>query len=196
MSQEDFLKKIVIFASGTGSNAGAIMEYFKDRPEVQITCVFTNNSKAGVLKIAENHRVSTFCFNRSDFYESERVMEKVRELTPDLIVLAGFMWKIPENFIDAFLDKIINLHPSLLPKYGGKGMYGHHVHKAVLKNKEQETGISIHFVNEFYDEGRLIAQYKINLTPEDNLDSVQQKIKKLEHKHLPEVIDNLLFPKE
>lgn len=194
MSQEDFLKKMVIFASGTGSNAGAIMEYFKDRPEVHIDCVFTNNSKAGVLNIAENHGVSTFYFDRSDFYESESVLKKIRELAPDLIVLAGFMWKIPENFIAAFPNKIINLHPSLLPKYGGKGMYGHHVHKAVLKNKEQETGISIHYVNEFYDEGRLIAQYKFDLSPEDNLDSVQQKIKKLEHKHLPEVIDNLLFP--
>lgn len=182
----------MIFASGTGSNAAAILSYFKGRADVKVTRILSNNPKAGVLQIAKDYGVSTYCFDRKEFYQTEEVLQKVKENKPDLIVLAGFMWKVPENFITAFPDKIINLHPSLLPKYGGKGMYGDRVHKAVLKNKESQTGISIHFVNAFYDEGKLIAQYPFDLTPDDNLESVLQQIKKLEHTHLPQVIDQLL----
>jgi|SRR5699024_4497030 len=189
------MKNIIILASGTGSNAEAILNYFEDNSEVNISHILSNNPKAKVLKMAEKKNVQNFSFDRNDFYNSDKILDFFKKNNPDLIILAGFLWIIPEKIIQNFPDKIINIHPSLLPKYGGKGMYGNFVHQAVLENKEKETGITIHYVNEKYDDGEIIASFKTNLETEDNLEEVLKKIRKLEHTNYPKVIENLLFPK-
>lgn len=189
------MHSLIIFASGTGSNAKKIIEYFEDNDQVEIVGVFSNNNQAPVLKMAENKDIKTFSFDRNSFYKSDDVLHILKEINPDLIILAGFMWIVPERMIDSFPNKIINIHPSLLPKYGGKGMYGNRVHKAVLANRESETGISIHYVNKYYDEGKLIAQFKINLSPDDDLEKVVEKIHKLEHANYAKVIEQLLLSK-
>lgn len=181
-------------ASGQGSNAKAIIDYFRDHPQVKITHLLSNNKQAGALKMAEEKGISSKYFSRKELYDSAVILDFLQEIKPDLIVLAGFMWKIPSDIVRAFPNKIINIHPALLPNYGGKGMYGHHVHNAVLGNKETETGISIHFVNEFYDEGQLIDQFKIDISPDENLHTLTARIKSLEHKKYPELIEKLLFP--
>jgi len=185
-------KKIVIFASGTGSNAKKIMQYFSERSDITVVYVLSNNSGASVLDAASEMNVPSDSFTRQDLYESDRILGLLKKIGPDLLVLAGFLWKIPAEIIAAFPNKIVNIHPALLPKYGGKGMYGHHVHRAVLANKEKQSGITIHYVNEQYDEGQTIAQFKTGVSVADNIDSLVQKIKKLEHKHFAKVIDNLL----
>lgn len=187
-------KKIIIFASGTGTNARAILQYFKNSPRVQITHILSNNPGAGVLEIAKEHGVATRTFNRKEFYQSGDILRFLQTAGPDFIILAGFLWIIPKDIITAFPDKIINIHPSLLPRYGGKGMYGDHVHRSVLRNGEKETGISIHYVNPHYDEGQIIAQFKIPLDAKDDLTAVKEKIHRLEHTHYPQVIHTLLFP--
>lgn len=188
-------KRIVIFASGTGSNAQAIINHFTDRQDVEVSHVLSNNLDAGVLEMAEQKGVPTYSFTRNELYKSKEVLEFLKSIDPDLLVLAGFMWIIPENIIKAFPNKIINIHPSLLPKYGGKGMFGDHVHRAVLANAEAESGISIHYVNEHYDEGELIAQYKVSIDTGEREETLVEKIKTLEHSNYPKVIDQLLFPK-
>lgn len=187
------LKNLIIFASGKGSNAEKIIDYFADRKDVEISGVFSNNPQAEVLKMAKAKGIPTRHFNRQEFYKTEKVLKNLNEIQPDLIVLAGFMWIVPQDMIDTFPDKIINIHPALLPKYGGKGMYGDHVHRAVLANREKETGISIHYIDEHYDEGELIAQYKTTLSPEDSLETIVSKVRKLEHDNYARVIDNILF---
>ena len=185
------MKKILLFASGTGSNVENIIQYFKNNPDVKIAGVFSNNSNAIVLDKAKNHNVPTLIFNREQLTDGF-VFDKIAELKPDLIVLAGFLWKMPEAIVKAYPNKIINIHPALLPKYGGKGMYGIKVHQTVLENKEKETGITIHYVNEHYDEGEFIFQQKVAIedckTPED----VANKIHELEHKYFPKIIEKLL----
>lgn len=185
------MKKIVLFASGGGSNAEKIMQYFGQKSEYEVSGVFTNNPNAGVIEKAGEHKVPVFVFNKEEL-NSDVVLKKVQEINPDLIVLAGFLWKFPSNIIAAFPHKVINIHPALLPKYGGKGMYGIHVHTAVLQNKEKESGITIHFVDDNYDEGNIIFQKAILveecLTPED----VALKVLSLEHEHFPKVIEELL----
>ena len=187
------MKKILLFASGTGSNVENIIQYFKNNPDVKIAGVFSNNSNAIVLDKAKNHNVPTLIFNREQLTDGF-VFDKIAELKPDLIVLAGFLWKMPEEIVKAYPNKIINIHPALLPKYGGKGMYGIKVHQTVLENKEKETGITIHYVNEHYDEGEFIFQQKVAIedckTPED----VANKIHELEHKHFPIIIEKILNP--
>ncbi len=187
------MKKILLFASGTGSNVENIIQYFKNNPYVKIAGVFSNNSNAIVLDKAKSHNVSTLIFNREQLTDGF-VFDKIVELKPDLIVLAGFLWKMPEEIVKAYPNKIINIHPALLPKYGGKGMYGIKVHQTVLENKEKETGITIHYVNEDYDEGEFIFQQKVAIedckTPED----VANKIHELEHKHFPIIIEKILNP--
>ncbi|HLS29594.1 MAG TPA: phosphoribosylglycinamide formyltransferase [Flavobacteriaceae bacterium] len=187
------MKNIIILASGTGSNAAAIIDYFKDNEEVQVSHVLSNNPKARVLQMAGEKNVENMAFGRKELYKTDEILHFLKKNNPDLIVLAGFLWIIPEKIVRAFPNKIVNIHPALLPKYGGKGMYGEKVHLAVLANQEKETGISIHYVNEFYDEGRLIAQFKTPIAPEDDLKSILAKIKKLEHQYYPKVIDQLLF---
>lgn len=185
------MKKILLFASGTGSNVENIIQYFENRHDISIAGVFTNNPNANVLDKAKKNNVPTLIFNREQLTEGF-VLNKISELKPDLIVLAGFLWKMPEEIVVAYPNKIINIHPALLPKYGGKGMYGMKVHQTVLDNKEKETGITIHYVNEHYDEGEFIFQQKISIddcsTPED----IAMKIHQLEHQHFPETIEKLL----
>ena len=185
------MKKILLFASGAGSNVENIIQYFKNNPDVKIAGVFSNNSNAIVLDKAKNHNVPTLIFNREQLTDGF-VFDKIAELKPDLIVLAGFLWKMPEEIVKAYPNKIINIHPALLPKYGGKGMYGIKVHQTVLENKEKETGITIHYVNEHYDEGEFIFQQKVNIEDCTSADEIICKIHELEHKHFPEIIERLL----
>jgi phosphoribosylglycinamide formyltransferase-1 len=185
-------KRIAIFASGSGSNAQKIMEHFKRNSEAEVVLVLTNNPQAYVLQRADNFEVPSHIFTRSELYDTDVIIKLLKNLQVDLIVLAGFLWLIPVSLLKAFPNKIINLHPSLLPKYGGAGMYGDHVHKAVLTNKEDESGITIHFVNEAFDEGEIIHQSKFKIEPGDNLEMIKFKGQQLEHQHFPRVVENLL----
>ncbi len=185
------MKKIVVFASGSGTNAENIIQYFVKKQTGSVVAVFTNNPNAGVIERAKKYGVPTEIFFKEDLIEGE-VLQKLNLIKPDWIVLAGFLLKFPENIIKAYPNKIINIHPALLPKYGGKGMYGMHIHKAIVENKEKETGITIHFVNENYDEGAIIFQQKVLLTEEDTAEDVASKIHELEQKYFPEVILGLL----
>ena len=185
------MKKILLFASGTGSNVENIIQYFEKTPDVIVVGVFTNNPTAKVLDKAHTHNIPTLIFNKTELSEGF-VLDKISELKPDLIVLAGFLWKFPEHIIAQYPNKIINIHPALLPKYGGKGMYGMKVHQTVLVNKEKETGITIHFVNEHYDEGEFIFQQKVNIDNCASAEEIATKVHELEHKHFPEVIEKLI----
>ncbi len=154
------MKRIVILASGSGTNAENIIKYFKNSNLISVVQVLSNKNDAKVLDRAKRLKVNNCCFNRDTFYNSDEVLNMLKE-NADYIILAGFLWKIPSSIIEAFPNKIINIHPALLPKYGGKGMYGMHVHNAVVQNKEKESGITIHYVNENYDEGAIIFTKKI-----------------------------------
>ncbi|RRO15298.1 phosphoribosylglycinamide formyltransferase [Flavobacteriaceae bacterium 14752] len=184
-------KTLVIFASGNGSNALNIIQYFKTNSRVEVKAVFCNNPNAKVLDKAKKEKVDTFVFDKTKLYNGD-VLNKLEDLSPDLIILAGFLLKIPESIIKAYDRKIINVHPSLLPKYGGKGMYGDHVHRAVLQNRESESGISIHYVNAIYDDGQIIAQFKTPLEVNDDINALKAKIKALEQQHFPETIAKVL----
>ena len=185
--------KILIFASGSGTNAEQIIRHFLPNPSVEVLGVYSNNPSAAVLERAKQLGVSTRVFNREQLNNSEDLLKDLQAQSPDLIVLAGFLWKVPSHIIDAFPNKIINIHPSLLPKYGGKGMYGHHVHQAVINAKETESGISIHYVNNQYDQGAIIFQVKTSIDPDDSPKSLAQKIQKLEHRYFSKEIENLLL---
>ena len=185
------VKKIVIFASGSGTNAENIMEYFADNKLVKIDSLWSNNPNAYALKRAETRNIETFVFSKEELYCSGELMEKFKKRGIDLIVLAGFLWLIPDYLIRNF--NIINIHPALLPKYGGKGMYGMNIHKAVVNNKETETGISIHYVNEKYDEGQIIFQAKCEVLETDTPEDVAKKVHSLEYKYFPRIIENMLL---
>lgn len=185
-------KRIAIFASGSGSNAQKIMEHFKRSSEAEVVLILTNNPQAYVLQRADNFEVPSHIFTRHEFYQTDDVIKLLKNLQVDLIVLAGFLWLVPIPLLKAFPNRIINLHPALLPKYGGAGMYGDHVHKAILANKEEESGITIHFVNEEFDEGEIIHQSKFRIDPDDTLEMVKFKGQQLEHQHFPRVVENLL----
>jgi phosphoribosylglycinamide formyltransferase-1 len=185
-------KRIAIFASGSGSNAQKIMEHFKRNAEAEVVLVLTNNPQAYVLQRSDNFEIPSHIFTRSEFYETDEVIKLLKNLQVDLIVLAGFLWLVPISLLKAFPNKIINLHPALLPKYGGKGMYGDHVHKAILAAQEEESGITIHFVSENFDEGEIIHQSRFKIDPDDNLEVVKFKGQQLEHQHFPRVIESLL----
>ncbi|NRA93899.1 MAG: phosphoribosylglycinamide formyltransferase [Psychroserpens sp.] len=186
------MKRIVIFASGSGSNAENIIRFFQNREQASVIQVLTNNPHAKVLERAKNLKVSALSFNRIAFTKTDDVLNILRASQPDLIVLAGFLWKFPEPILKEFPDKVINIHPALLPKYGGKGMYGMHVHDAVVANKETETGITIHYVNENYDEGAIIFQTSCPVEPTDTAKDVANKIHKLEMEHFPKVVEQLI----
>lgn len=188
------MKKIVLFASGNGSNAENIILHFKNIEQIKVIAVFSNNPEAKVLDRAKSQLVATFIFNKLELLEGQ-VLEKLQQLQPDLIVLAGFLLKFPEAIINAFPNKVINVHPALLPKYGGKGMYGMHVHQAVLANKEKETGITIHYVNEHYDDGELIFQKAVSIESCTTAEEIAAKIHELEMDYFPQVIENLLIKK-
>jgi len=185
------MKQIVIFASGSGSNAEKIVLHFNKKSLANVVGIFTNNPNAKVLDRAKNLNVPTEIFNRQELNEG-KVLEKLNQIQPDLIVLAGFLWKFPESIIKEYPNKVINIHPALLPSYGGKGMYGMNVHQAVLDNKEKETGITIHYVNEYYDEGGIIFQQSVNIEDCNSADEIAEKIHVLEHQYFPEVIERLL----
>ena len=187
------MKRIIIFASGTGTNAENIINYFKANKLAEITHVFSNKISAKVLTKASNLNVKAIHFDKESFYSNNDILHILSDAKPDLIVLAGFLWKFPSGIIEAFPNKIINIHPALLPKYGGKGMYGKHVHEAVVNNNEKESGITIHYVNENYDEGGIIFQAVTEVLPNDTADDVAAKIHKLEYKHFPKVIEKVLF---
>ena len=182
---------ILILASGNGSNAENIIKFFQ-KQKININwIIITNNSKAGVIKRAQRLNVPYLVFEKKDF-EREKVLEFITKMNPFIIILAGFLLKIPQRLINKFPDKIINIHPSLLPKYGGKGMYGMNVHKKVIENNESESGISIHYVNKNYDEGKIIFQKSIAIKYPCNPETLSQNIHELEIKYFPEVIKNLI----
>ncbi|RWY47961.1 phosphoribosylglycinamide formyltransferase [Mucilaginibacter gilvus] len=185
-------KRIAIFASGSGSNAQKIMEHFKRNADAEVVLILTNNPQAYVLQRADNFEIPSHIFNRAEFYDSDDVIALLKNLQVDIIVLAGFLWLVPKSLLNAFPNKIINLHPALLPKFGGKGMYGDNVHKAILAAGEEESGITIHFVNAEFDEGEVIHQSKFKIEPGDTLEIVKFKGQQLEHMHFPKVIENLL----
>ena len=185
-------KRIAIFASGSGSNAQKIMEHFKRNPEAEVVLILTNNPQAYVLQRADNFEIPSHIFTRSEFYDTDAVIKLLKNLQVDLIVLAGFLWLVPQSLLKAFPNKIINLHPALLPKFGGKGMYGDHVHRAVLDANEEESGITIHFVDEKFDEGEILHQSRFKIEPDDNLEMIKFKGQQLEHLHFPRVIESLL----
>lgn len=187
------VKRIVLFASGSGTNAENIIRYFSEKSEVSVVAVMSNKHSAHVLDRAKNLGISALSFNRHAFIATDCVLRVLKSLEPDLIVLAGFLWKIPEEIIGAFPNKIINIHPALLPKYGGKGMYGNRVHQAIRDNNEKQTGISIHYVNEKYDEGGIIFQARTAITESDTVDVIAQKVHELEYLHFPQVIEKLLL---
>lgn len=186
------MKRIVIFASGSGTNAENLIKFFHNRENASVIQVLTNNPHAKVLDRAKKLKISAFSFNKVAISETEDVLNMLKASKPDLIVLAGYLWKFPENILQTFPNKVINVHPALLPNYGGKGMYGMHVHNAIVANKEKETGITIHYVNEHYDDGAIIFQAKCDVSETDSADDVAAKIHELEMEHFPKVVNQLL----
>ncbi len=185
-------KNIVLFASGNGTNAENIIRYFRGNKTVNILEVLTNNSRAGVVERAKKLDITVRLFNRKDFSPPDDLMHHLREIDTDLIVLAGFLWTIPTELIRQFPEKIINLHPALLPEFGGKGMYGMHVHEAVLAAGKKRSGITIHYVNENFDEGRIIFQAETEVLITDTPESLAKKIHTLEYRFFPEIIETVL----
>ena len=186
------MNRIALFASGSGTNVENIASYFKNNSNVEIACILTNNPNAFVLNRAEKLKIPSLVFSKSDFKETSKVVDYLKEKQVDFIVLAGFLWLIPTSLLQEFPGRIVNIHPALLPKYGGKGMYGMNVHKSVVENQEKESGITIHMVSEKYDEGEIVFQAKCELESSDTPEDVAQKIHKLEYEHFPKVIEQLL----
>ncbi len=186
------MKRLAIFASGNGSNAQNIAEYFDSHPQIRVALILSNKPDAYVLKRAQNLGIPTVVFDREEFYNTDSILQKLQKHNIDFIVLAGFLWLIPKSLIDAFPRKIINIHPALLPRYGGKGMYGNRVHRAVLDAGETQSGITIHYVNERYDEGDIIFQAKCPVFPEDTVDSLANRIHGLEYKFYPQIIEKII----
>ncbi|MGK7392159.1 MAG: phosphoribosylglycinamide formyltransferase [Candidatus Cyclobacteriaceae bacterium M2_1C_046] len=183
---------IAIFASGSGSNAEEIIKYFRGINDINVKLILTNRPDAYVVKRAEKYNIDHVLFTRKDFYETGKVLEVLKENSIDFMVLAGFLWLIPTNIINRYSNKIINIHPALLPKFGGKGMYGASVHEAVKAAKEKETGITIHYVNESYDEGNIIFQAHCPVFPEDSVEDIQKRVHALEYEHFPSIIEKTI----
>lgn len=186
------MKRIAILASGSGTNAENIIKYFKKHSSVLVVRVLSNKKDAKVLDRANVLNVSNIYFNKEAFYDTDEVLNLLKN-EADFIVLAGFLWKVPQKIIQAFPQKIMNIHPALLPKYGGKGMYGMHVHQAVIKNREVESGITIHYVNENYDEGAVIFQKSVAVLPCDTPEDVARKIHELEYEYFPKIIEQVVL---
>ena len=184
-------KRIIIFASGSGSNALKIFEYFNNSQNIIIDSIYCNNPRANVINVFQKLSIKTVLFNKKNLYE-RAFLEAIISTNPDLIVLAGFLLKIPEKMVSAFENRIINIHPSLLPKYGGKGMYGLNIHKEVLLNKEKFSGLTIHYVNKEYDKGAVIFQKKIKINEEETPESLSSKVLKLEHENYSLIIEKIL----
>ena len=186
------MKRIALFASGSGSNVENIARYFASNTEVEIVGVFCNKPNAYVLERAKKLSIPSKVFNREEFYDSDTLIQELVGLKTDLVVLAGFLWLVPSNLVEAFPNKIINVHPALLPNYGGKGMYGMNVHKAVKANNEQKTGITIHYVNENYDEGNIIFQAECKVAPNHTPEDIAASVHQLEYQHFPAVVEQVL----
>ena len=184
--------RIAIFASGAGSNAQKIIDRFRNHPTIKVLLIVCNKPGAGVLSIAEKESIPALIIEKEKFFRGDAYVTELREKNINFIVLAGFLWKIPVALIKAFTNNIINVHPALLPKYGGKGMYGHFVHEAVIAAGDKESGITIHYVDEIYDHGKIIFQEKCTVVPDETPETLAQKIHHLEHKHFPAVIEQLL----
>lgn len=182
----------MVFASGSGSNALKLAQTLENHPSIQITACFCNNKNAGVIEKMKALNIPVELFNREDFANSTAFLNRLEKYQPDLIALLGFLWLVPEWLVLAYPSKIVNLHPALLPKFGGKGMYGMHVHKAVKSAGETQTGITLHWVNEHYDEGGIIAQFSVALLPTDSIETIAQKIHVLEQTHVSPVLISLL----
>lgn len=186
------MKRIAIFASGTGTNAEVIIRHFELHPAAQVTLLVSNKADSGAVRIARDHGVEWMVIDREEFYSEKSIVEELKVRGIDLIVLAGFLWLIPESLIKAYPNKIVNIHPALLPKFGGKGMYGQFVHRAVLASGEKESGVTIHHVNEKFDDGTHIAQFRCPVEPGDTVDSLAKKVQELEHAHFARTIESLL----
>ena len=186
------MKRIVVFASGSGSNAENIIKFFNHTKTARVTNVLSNNRRAKIFDRCKRLNINCLHFSREDFFSSEKVLDILKK-EADYIILAGFLWRVPSNIIKNFPNKIINIHPALLPKYGGKGMYGMNVHKAVKENNEAETGITIHYVNENYDEGAIIFQAKTALSKNETPETIAQKIHLLEQSYFPKVIEEVIL---
>ncbi len=186
------MKRIVIFASGSGTNAENIIKYFDHSAVATVVQVLTNNQNAKVIDRTKRLKIRVLTFNKKDFANDDTILNVLKK-EADFIILAGFLWRVPAKIVAAFPNRIINIHPALLPKYGGKGMYGMNVHKAVVENKEKETGITIHFVNENYDEGAIIFQEKVLVELDDTPEKVASKIHELEYEHFPRVIEQVIL---
>ncbi|MEJ8817233.1 phosphoribosylglycinamide formyltransferase [Lacibacter sp. H407] len=186
------MKQIAIFASGAGSNARKIIEHFQDHTKVKVALIVCNKPHAGVLLIAEEHHIPTLLLDKEQFFRGNAYVDELQAIAIDFIVLAGFLWKVPAALIQAYPQQIVNIHPALLPKYGGKGMYGHFVHEAVIQNKETESGISIHLVDELYDHGKVVFQATCKVQPDDTPDTLAARIHELEHRHYATVIEELV----
>lgn len=188
------VKNILLFASGSGSNVENIARYFEADPRVRIRGVFCNNPKAGVVERCQRLGLPLYCFNRVAFEDPEGLLPMLQSLKPDLLVLAGFLWKVPDHLVAAYPRQIVNIHPALLPAYGGKGMYGMHVHRAVVAASEKESGITVHYVNEAYDQGAIVFQARVPLEGTETPEDVAAMVHALEYEHFPPVIASLLFP--
>jgi len=186
------VQNIIIFASGSGSNAVNTCMYFANHPTIKVKALFCNNPMAGVIAKMEALNIPVILFNRADFRNEQWLENNLIRFEPSLICLLGFLWKIPAHLVQAYPHKILNLHPALLPKFGGKGMYGHFVHEAVKAANEKESGITLHWVNEHYDEGGIIAQFKFSIEPNDSAQNIAEKVQALEHEHVPKVIEKVL----
>jgi len=187
------VKRIAVFASGNGTNAERLIRYFRDSNDVEISLVLSNNASAGVLKRAEKLGVKSVVFSRQEFVENAEVDRLLQDNKIDFIILAGFLWLIPDFIIKGFPDRIVNIHPALLPKYGGKGMFGMNVHNSVINNGEKQSGISIHYVNSKYDEGQIIFQAKVNIVDKETAETLAAKIHLLEYEHFPIIIEEVLM---
>ena len=192
------MKRIAIFASGAGTNAAKIIEYFtlqNNKVSIEVALIVCNKLTAGVLQIAANSNISTLIIEKETFFRTDAYINKLKEAQIDFIVLAGFLWKIPSQLIAAYPNAIINIHPALLPKYGGKGMYGNKVHQTVIDNKEKQSGITIHYVDELYDNGSTIFQTTCEVSEDDTVETLATKIHFLEHTHYPRIIEEVVLGK-
>ena len=186
------LKKLAIFASGSGSNAENICNYFSESSDIKVVLICTNREDALIVKRANKLNIPVYIFSKSELNNFVDLHKKLQNIEVDVIILAGFLLKLPTIMVDSYPNRIINIHPSLLPKYGGKGMYGSNIHKAVIKNKELESGISIHFVNQNYDEGKIILQKKCSISDNESVETLIHKIHKLEHNYFPVAIEKTI----
>lgn len=186
------MKRIAVFASGSGSNAENIVKFFRNNDLARVTIILSNKKDAYVLERAQQLGVPSLSFNREDFYNSDKIIRTLEEQKIDLVVLAGFLWLVPQSLIEKYDGRIVNIHPALLPKYGGKGMFGMNVHNAVVAEKETETGITIHYVNGRYDEGNVIFQAKVSVNPSDTPEMVADKVHHLEYEHFPKIVEKLI----